>query len=134
MIIPSLVCTTPIFAFSSMTPYVDLPDHKFGQKKSLEYPQTSIAMFFGQHQRGNQVKSKSLCELYATNNDDDDDDDDNNNGEQSSTNTKSSDNKAMAFLRKIGKVGGAANKDFVNALGVDEGPVGKNTVEAGMKV
>lgn len=30
-----------------------------------------------------------------------------------------------AFLRKIGKVGGAANKDFANAMGVDEGPAGK---------
>jgi len=46
----------------------------------------------------------------------------------------SGDNMAMAFLRKIGKVGGAANKDFVNAMGVDEGPVGKNTAEGGMKV
>ena len=33
------------------------------------------------------------------------------------------DNKAMAFLRKIGRVGG--NKDFVNAVGSDEGPAGK---------
>lgn len=47
--------------------------------------------------------------------------------------SKTGDNKAMAFLRKIGKVGGAANKDFVNAMGVDEGPVGKNTAEEGMK-
>jgi len=35
------------------------------------------------------------------------------------------DNKAMAFLRKMGKVGGAANKNFVNAVGADEGAVGK---------
>ena len=35
------------------------------------------------------------------------------------------DNKAMAFLRKIGKVGGAANQDFTNAMGVDEGTAGK---------
>ena len=35
------------------------------------------------------------------------------------------DNKAMAFLRKIGKVGGAANQDFTNAVGVDEGTAGK---------
>ena len=33
------------------------------------------------------------------------------------------DNKAMAFLRKMGRVGG--NKDFVNAVGSDEGPAGK---------
>ena len=36
------------------------------------------------------------------------------------------DNKAMAFLRKIGKVGGANNQDFINAMGVDEGPAGKS--------
>lgn len=30
-------------------------------------------------------------------------------------------NKAMAFLRKMGKVGGAANKDVTNAVGSDEG-------------
>jgi hypothetical protein len=35
------------------------------------------------------------------------------------------DNKSMSFLRKIGKVGGAANKNFVNAVGADEGVVGK---------
>lgn len=34
---------------------------------------------------------------------------------------KDKDNKAMAFLRKRGKVGGAANKDFANAVGSDEG-------------
>lgn len=39
----------------------------------------------------------------------------------------------MAFLRKVGKVGGAANKDFVNAIGVDEGPMGKSTADPGMK-
>lgn len=33
------------------------------------------------------------------------------------------DNKAMAFLRKIGKVGGTT--DFKNAIGVDEGTAGK---------
>ncbi len=32
-------------------------------------------------------------------------------------------NKAMAFLRKIGKVGG--DTDFKNAIGVDEGTAGK---------
>jgi len=36
---------------------------------------------------------------------------------------KRKDNKAMAFLRKIGKVGG--NTDFTQAIGVDEGPSGK---------
>jgi hypothetical protein len=34
-------------------------------------------------------------------------------------------NKAMSFLRKVGKVGGVANVDFTNAMGVDEGPAGK---------
>jgi hypothetical protein len=37
---------------------------------------------------------------------------------------KKIDNKAMAFLKKIGKVGGEANKDFRYAIGIDEG-VGK---------
>lgn len=41
------------------------------------------------------------------------------------------DNKAMSFLRKIGKVGGAANKSFINAIGVDEGSVGKSSVVQG---
>jgi hypothetical protein len=36
------------------------------------------------------------------------------------------DNKAMAFLRKKGKVGGSANQ-FTKSMGVDEGPVGKST-------
>ena len=40
------------------------------------------------------------------------------------SNQKNVDNKAMAFLRKIGKVGG--DTDFTNALGVDEGPSGKS--------
>ena len=40
--------------------------------------------------------------------------------------TKDGDNKAMSFLRKIGKVGGANNQDFLNAMGVDEGPAGKS--------
>lgn len=35
------------------------------------------------------------------------------------------DNKAMAFLRKVGRVGGAANKSFVNAVGSDEGSTGR---------
>lgn len=35
-------------------------------------------------------------------------------------------NSAMDFLKKIGKVGGAANRDFRYAIGVDEGPSGKS--------
>jgi hypothetical protein len=35
--------------------------------------------------------------------------------------TKKKDNDAMAFLRNMGKVGGAANQDFTNAVGSDEG-------------
>lgn len=38
--------------------------------------------------------------------------------------TSSDDNKAMAFLRKMGKVGGSV--DFTNTVGVDEGPAGKS--------
>eukprot|EP00565_Helicotheca_tamesis_P009595 CAMPEP_0185729496 /NCGR_PEP_ID=MMETSP1171-20130828/6216_1 /TAXON_ID=374046 /ORGANISM="Helicotheca tamensis, Strain CCMP826" /LENGTH=316 /DNA_ID=CAMNT_0028398355 /DNA_START=39 /DNA_END=989 /DNA_ORIENTATION=+ len=38
---------------------------------------------------------------------------------------KKKDNKAMAFLRKVGRVGGAANKSFVNAVGSDEGSTGR---------
>ena len=34
------------------------------------------------------------------------------------------DNKAMAFLRKKGRIGGAANMDFANAVGLDESPSG----------
>jgi len=34
--------------------------------------------------------------------------------------TKKKDNKAMAFLRKVGRVGG--HTDFTDALGIDEGP------------
>lgn len=40
-------------------------------------------------------------------------------------------NKAMTFLRKIGKVGGASNKNFINAIGVDEGSVGKSPLVQG---
>jgi hypothetical protein len=36
----------------------------------------------------------------------------------------SGDNKAMSFLRKMGRVGGAANMDFATALGLDESPSG----------
>jgi len=31
----------------------------------------------------------------------------------------------MAFLKKVGRIGGAANRDFTNVLGIDEGPSGK---------
>ncbi|KAL7524024.1 hypothetical protein ACHAXR_000409 [Thalassiosira sp. AJA248-18] len=37
---------------------------------------------------------------------------------------KKGDNDAMAFLRKVGRVGGAANMDFANAMGLDESPSG----------
>lgn len=42
-------------------------------------------------------------------------------------------NKAMLFLKKIGKVGGNSNRDFRLAIGFDEGPGGK-AVGDGMKV
>ena len=43
---------------------------------------------------------------------------------------KKIDNKAMAFLRSKGRVGGASAQDFINAMGVDEGPAGgKNAAE-----
>lgn len=35
------------------------------------------------------------------------------------------DNKAMAFLRSKGRVGGSANKNFVNSVGSDEGTTGR---------
>ena len=38
---------------------------------------------------------------------------------------KKTENKAMAFLRKQGRIGGAANKNFVNAVGSDEGSTGR---------
>lgn len=41
------------------------------------------------------------------------------------------DNKAMAFLRKIGKVGGQAHQDFKHVVGIDEGSAGK---QSGMSV
>jgi hypothetical protein len=40
------------------------------------------------------------------------------------TSSSKGDNKAMAFLRKVGRVGGAANMDFANAMGIDESPSG----------
>jgi hypothetical protein len=46
-------------------------------------------------------------------------------GLSENTTTSNRDNKSMAFLKKIGKVGGAANKDFRYAIGIDEGPAGK---------
>ena len=39
--------------------------------------------------------------------------------------TKKKDNQSMAFLKKMGRVGGAANKNFVNAVGSDEGSTGR---------
>lgn len=56
----------------------------------------------------------SLSEKLRSNTEDNDDDE-----------PKKEDNKAMAFLRKMGKVGGAANKNFVNAVGSDEGSTGR---------
>ena len=47
------------------------------------------------------------------------------------------DNKAMDFLRKVGRVGGAANMDFANAMGLDESPSGgtkSSYHEGGFKV
>jgi len=47
------------------------------------------------------------------------------------------DNAAMSFLRKMGRVGGAANMDFANALGLDESPSGGTKTahhEGGFKV
>lgn len=53
----------------------------------------------------------------------------NSSGENNSQDTKqeNGDNKAMQFLKKMGKVGGAANRDFRYAIGVDEGPAGKSS-------
>lgn len=44
-----------------------------------------------------------------------------NNEVTTNNNNNSHENKAMLFLKKIGKVGGAANKDFALAVGIDEG-------------
>jgi hypothetical protein len=41
--------------------------------------------------------------------------------------TNAKDNKAMAFLRKIGKVGGASKDEFLSATGSDEGPSDKTS-------
>lgn len=43
---------------------------------------------------------------------------------QAKKNEGGGDNKAMAFLRKKGRVGGAANMDFANVCGPDESPGG----------
>ncbi len=64
------------------------------------------------------------------------------NGRTSADNTPtglggSDDNKAMAFLRKVGRVGGAANMDFATAMGLDESPSGGSKSsyhEGGFKV
>lgn len=44
-----------------------------------------------------------------------------------SSSSLSNSNKAMEFLKKIGKVGGAANRDFRLAIGFDEGSSEKAT-------
>lgn len=44
--------------------------------------------------------------------------------DENESTSKKGDNKAMAFLRKVGRVGGAANMDFANAMGLDESPSG----------
>lgn len=53
----------------------------------------------------------------------------NNNNES----TSGTDNKAMSFLKKIGKIGGAANKDFALAVGIDEGG-GKSSASGSVRV
>lgn len=45
--------------------------------------------------------------------------------QSSSSSEVSKPNKSMEFLKKIGKVGGTANRDLRFAVGVDEGPSGK---------
>lgn len=44
---------------------------------------------------------------------------------QDTTKEAGGDNKAMQFLKKIGKVGESSNRDFRYAIRVDEGPAGK---------
>lgn len=46
------------------------------------------------------------------------------NNDRGDENAKVGDNKSMSFLRKMGRVGGAANMDFASALGLDESPSG----------
>lgn len=48
---------------------------------------------------------------------------------------KPEENKAMQFLRSKGLVGGASDQDFINAMGVDEGPAGgKNAADMRRKM
>eukprot|EP00578_Thalassiosira_sp_NH16_P002470 CAMPEP_0181135342 /NCGR_PEP_ID=MMETSP1071-20121207/32569_1 /TAXON_ID=35127 /ORGANISM="Thalassiosira sp., Strain NH16" /LENGTH=328 /DNA_ID=CAMNT_0023221919 /DNA_START=163 /DNA_END=1149 /DNA_ORIENTATION=- len=54
----------------------------------------------------------------------DSDNDGDGGSKKSSASSTKADNKSMAFLRKIGRVGGAANMDFANAMGLDESPSG----------
>lgn len=57
--------------------------------------------------------------------------------EDTDTKKDGGDNKAMDFLRKVGRVGGAANMDFANAMGLDESPSGgtkSSYHEGGFKV
>ena len=54
----------------------------------------------------------------------DDDDDDDRETTTTTTTSRKGDNKAMSFLRKMGRVGGAANMDFATAMGLDESPSG----------
>jgi hypothetical protein len=49
--------------------------------------------------------------------------------DEESADSKKGNKKAMDFLRKIGKVGG--NKDFTNAIGIDEGVSGKESTKGG---
>ena len=42
------------------------------------------------------------------------------------------DNKAMAFLRKIGKVGG--HQDFTHVVGIDEGSAGKHAGKGAVRM
>lgn len=54
-------------------------------------------------------------------------------GSTNGTTTNTSENKAMSFLKKIGKVGGAANKDFALAVGIDEGG-GKSSASGSVRI
>jgi hypothetical protein len=47
--------------------------------------------------------------------------------DDTTTATNAKDNKAMAFLRKIGKVGGSSKDEFLSATGSDEGPSDKTS-------
>lgn len=76
----------------------------------------SLSSTFRHHQE-NSNNQFDLSDLRATETIDDD------HGVQASA---SADNKAMAFLKKIGKVGGE-KIDFTNSIGVDEGSGGRKT-------